>query len=192
MIDNALGAVTNEQDHSQTIGEQIGATEEQLINYLRQHNEIEMIAPVLIGVFVTSRFQLRGANALLVNLAVASLCRQVFATIKSQTPTTQRTEATNGRMNSTDESESEYQIVHSVPGRIRIKVPQLAEDADFARRLKQLLNNDEYVIKVRVNRSAASVVINYDGQGVSDMELGLRLLSILNEAKETEGVGSMG
>lgn len=192
MIDNALGAVTNEQDHSQTIGEQIGATEEQLINYLRQHNEIEMIAPVLIGVFVTSRFQLRGANALLVNLAVASLCRQVFATIKSQTPTTQRTEATNGRMNSTDESESEYQIVHSVPGRIRIKVPQLAEDADFARRLQQLLNNDEYVIKVRVNRSAASVVINYDGQGVSDMELGLRLLSILNEAKETEGVGSMG
>ncbi|EAZ92681.1 HMA2 domain-containing protein [Crocosphaera chwakensis] len=191
MIDNALGAVTNEQDHNQTIGEQIGATEEQLLNYLRQHNEIEMIVPVLIGVFVTSRFQLRGANALLVNLAVASLCRHVFTTIKSQNLTTQRTEVTNGRMNSTDESESEYQIVHSVPGRIRIKVPQLGEDADFARRLQQLLNDDDSVIKVRVNRSAASVIINYDGQGVSDMELGLRLLSILNQAKQTETGTSM-
>ncbi len=191
MIDNVLGAVAKEQDYNKTIGEQIGETEEQLVNYLRQHNEIEMVVPVLIGVFVTSRFQLRGANALLVNLAVASLCRQVFATIKNQPPLTQNTQQNKGVKNANDEAESEYQIVHSVPGRIRIKIPQLAEDPEFVQRLQQLLNNDDCVIKVRVNRSAASVIINYDGEGVSDMELGLRLLSILNQAKGTETVTSM-
>ncbi|HHP7230848.1 MAG TPA: metal ABC transporter ATPase, partial [Xenococcaceae cyanobacterium] len=41
--------------------------------FLREHGEIETILPVAIGVLVTSQFKLRGANALLVNLLVASL-----------------------------------------------------------------------------------------------------------------------
>ncbi len=65
MISNASVPITNQQ--------KLEATEEQLIQFLRDHNEVEMILPVIIGVLVTSRFQLRGTNALLVNLAVASV-----------------------------------------------------------------------------------------------------------------------
>ncbi len=192
MVSNAFGSMDEHQENGKTIGQQIEATEEQLVNYLKAHNEIEMILPVLIGVFVTSRFQLRGANALLVNLAVASVFRQLFSTIKNQATYTENAVAATAVMNSHhDEPESEYTIVHSVPGRIRIKVPKLAEDQDFTKRLHQLLNEDNYVTNVRINSSAASVIINYDGQGLSDIELGLRLLSIFNKALENEVVADI-
>ena len=171
--------------------EKLQATEEQLIQFLKEHNEIEMILPVIIGVVVTSRFQLRGANALLVNLAVAGISRQVFATIKKQSPTVIAGAATQGVANHGASDDGEYTIVHSVPGRIRIKVPQLAEDQDFAHRLQNLLNEDDHVSHARINRAAASVVINYDAQGLSDLELGLRLLSIMNNAKGNEETSNM-
>ena len=44
----------------------------QISAFLKEHGELEMILTVVIGVFVTSRFQLRGAKALLVNLLIAS------------------------------------------------------------------------------------------------------------------------
>ena len=65
-----------------------------------------------------------------------------------------------------------------------LKIPQLAEDIDFSNRLYRLLKEDDHVIQIRINRAAASVIINYDPQGLSDLELGLRLLSIMNKAEE--------
>ena len=54
--------------------------------FLKEHGELEMILPVAIGVFITTQFQLRGANALLVNLLVASLGRQLFIQLKKEQP----------------------------------------------------------------------------------------------------------
>ena len=54
--------------------------------FLREHGEVETILPVVVGLLITSRFQLRGANALLVNLLVASVVRQVFFQLKQQAP----------------------------------------------------------------------------------------------------------
>ncbi len=63
-------------------------------------------------------------------------------------------------------------------------MPQLAIDGDFAHRLQQALNADEYVNHVRVNRPAASIAINYDNQGLSDWELGMRLMGIINTVRQ--------
>ena len=160
----------------------------QLGAFLKEHGEIEMILPVVIGVFVTSRFQLRGANALLVNLLVASVARQIFIHLKQETPLIV-TESNNshGTVQEVETSETNfeaYTIAHAVPGRVRLKMPQLAIDADFARRLQQALNADEYVNRVRINRTAASIAINYDNQGLSDWELGLRLMNIINTIRQ--------
>ncbi len=81
-----------------------------------------------------------------------------------------------------------YTIAHAVSGRVRLKMPQLAIDADFARRLKQALDADEYVNRVRINRPAASIAINYNNQGLSDWELGLRLMDIVNTVREEHQV----
>ena len=156
----------------------------QLEAFLKEHGEIEMILPVVIGVFVTSRFQLRGANALLVNLLVASLARQIFIHLKQEKPlTVNESNNSHSTVKEVEGSETNlegYEIVHAVPGRVRLKMPQLAIDADFARRLQKALNGDEYVNRVRINPAAASIAINYNNQGLSDWELGLRLMNIIN------------
>lgn len=160
--------------------------------FLREHGEIETIIPVAIAILVTSQFKLRGANALLVNLLVASLTRQIFAQLKQQAPqmVTQRndSDATVKERSTSETNLQDYAIAHAVPGRVRLKMPQLALDADFAQRLQTALNADEYVNQVRINRAAASIAINYDNQGLSDWELGLRLMGIINTVRQENQV----
>ncbi|MDJ0599864.1 MAG: metal ABC transporter ATPase [Crocosphaera sp.] len=159
-------------------------SEEKLVQFLNDHSEVEMILPVILGIFVTTRFQLRGANALIVNLAIASISRQIFINLKKMTPTKDESQANGaGRINT--EVNSDYTVVHSVPGRIRVKIPRLSQDMGFGEVLYQLLEQDDHVIEARINSVAASVVIYYDSQGLSDVELGLRLLNIMNRAQET-------
>ena len=164
----------------------------QIKTFLKEHGEIEMILPVAIGVFVTSRFQLRGANALLVNLLVASVARQIFIHLKEEKPlTVNENNNSHGTVQEVETSETnleDYEIVHAVPGRVRLKMPQLAIDTDFAHRLQKALNGDEYVNRVRVNRPAASIAINYNNQGLPDWELGLRLMNIVNTVREEHQV----
>ncbi|VEP12787.1 conserved hypothetical protein [Hyella patelloides LEGE 07179] len=164
----------------------------QLGTFLKEHGEIETILPVACGIFITSQLKLRGANALLVNLLVASLARQIFTQLK-QEPTSTVTESNNISASQEESSASETNlpdcaIAHAVPGRVRLKMPQLALDADFAQRLQQALNADEYVNRVRINRAAASIAINYDNQGLSDWEIGMRLMGIINTVRQEHQV----
>ena len=54
-----------------------------------------------------------------------------------------------------------HTIVHAIPGRVRFRVPWLGNDANYASQLQKLLDADERVIKVRINRHAASVAVTY-------------------------------
>jgi hypothetical protein len=169
-------------------------TTSQVAAFLKEHGEVEMILPVAIGVFVTSRLQLRGANALLVNLLVASLARQMFVQLKKEQPSilpkNNSDNSTAEEMGTSEANIQDYAIAHAVPGRVRLRMPQLAIDANFAHRLQQALNADEYVKQVRINRAAASIAINYDNQGLSDWELGMRLMNIINSLRQEHQVVS--
>ncbi len=158
----------------------------QLGGFLREHGEIETILPVAIGVFVTSQFKLRGGNALLVNLLVASLARQIFTQLKQEQYPAATESSTREEVGGSQTDPQGYAIAHAVPGRVRLKMPQLAIDADFAHRLQHALKADEYVNQVRVNRAAASIAINYNNQGLSDWELGLRLMNIINTVRQDD------
>jgi hypothetical protein len=116
----------------------------------------------------------------------------LFTQLKQQAPqensqsvipsfTTEKTDTSDANLNY-------YAIAHAVPGRVRLQIPQLAIDVDFTHRLQQALNADEYVKKVRINRSAASIAINYNNQGLSDWELGLRLMNIINAVRQDNRV----
>jgi hypothetical protein len=67
-----------------------------------------------------------------------------------------------------------------------LRVPQLAKDRVFAQRLEELLADDENVLDVRINRDAASVAIKYQTEELSEIELGWRLMNILNRAESEE------
>ncbi|HEY9800607.1 MAG TPA: hypothetical protein V6D25_09625 [Leptolyngbyaceae cyanobacterium] len=55
----------------------------------------------------------------------------------------------------------EYSVVHSIPGRVRFHVPQIAIDPAYVQRLQALLKSDPIVTSERINREAASVIITY-------------------------------
>ncbi|NET46136.1 HMA2 domain-containing protein [Okeania sp. SIO2B3] len=177
---------TNNTNTVETTGEQLGA-------FLQAHNEIEFILPPLVGLMITNRFQLRGATALLVNLTVAGFVRQIIEQLKEQKVTvvapvveTGATTISQSVTPVTNDDSPAYTIVHSTPGRIRLRIPRVASEADYAKRLEELLNTDSHVLKVRINRSASSIVIQYQAEGMSDWELGMLLMSIIQKADSDE------
>ncbi len=157
--------------------------ENQVAEFLQEHQEIETIVPVVIGIFVTSRFQLRGANALLANLVIASLTRQLLINIKKQAP---EKEAIASKDAAASQELFGGVILHNIPGRIRLQIARLATDLEYAERLNTLLLTDENVVSVRINRAASSIAINYETGEVSELELGLRLRSIIEKAGNKE------
>lgn len=153
--------------------------EAKISDFLQEHGEIEMIVPVVIGILVTSRFQLRGSQALLANLLIATAVRKVLEQLKHQSmPFVEPENSTMYSYHSTEE----YTIIHQVPGRLRLRMARLATDPNFAHRLERRLTQEEQVINVRINCAAASIVIIYDSQGLNEVQLGMRLLEIVNEA----------
>ncbi|KOP27530.1 hypothetical protein AMR41_04425 [Hapalosiphon sp. MRB220] len=65
-----------------------------------------------------------------------------------------------------DNAKITYNIVHAIPGRIRMSIPKLAHDRDYAKRLERLLEADPQVTNVRVNCDAASVAIAYQPNNI--------------------------
>lgn len=176
--------------------------ESQLAEFLREHSEVEMSVPVMIGVLATSHFQLRGLQALLLNLAVASLSRQIFTKLKKPSSDSVQAHSINGNNGNNGNNDKTtklaemlpmqmplpagYAIIHSVPGRIRLRIERLSKEIAFAKRLERLLGADDYVIDVRINRVAASVRIYYQTGVLSDLDLSLRLMDIIHRAESDE------
>ncbi|MFG3818402.1 HMA2 domain-containing protein [Limnothrix redekei] len=189
----------------------------QLGQWLQEYGEITTILPVLAGLFVTTRFQLRGSRALLTNLAIAAVVRQVILYFKQQanssagtlamvtagaalatvaaTPAPSNQSAASAQTSPISLTElgsnlgmglgcEDCTIVHSVPGRIRLRIDRLRTDRAYGKRLETLLKDEPIVLGTRMNQAAASLAIQYDSTGLSDLELGLRLLQVLNRANQ--------
>jgi heavy metal translocating P-type ATPase len=62
-----------------------------------------------------------------------------------------------------------YQIAHTVPGRFRIRVLRLGKDIDYAHKLDWFIESLSFVISVRINRLAESVIIHYEPQITSQV-----------------------
>lgn len=163
--------------------------------WLEDYEEVVTILPVVAGLLVTSRLQLRGAQALTVNLLMAAIIRQLFRQLKQEakanSPATNSTQAEspNNHQDNTPTATTtqteDYTIVHSIPGRIRLRIPRLMTDVFYTKKLEQLLSDEQRVKSVRINRMAASLIIQYDPAGVSELELGMYLLNILEIAENT-------
>jgi hypothetical protein len=165
---------------------QLSETGSQLGNLLEEYSEIAAILPVIAGLLVTTQLRLRGATALVVNIAIAAVTRQAIVQLKKQAGHVSSTPilaaADNGSAATTEEED--YTIVHSVPGRIRLRIPRLHTEPTFASRLEKLLLTQDIVLGVRVNRAASSIAIRYDGTNLSELDLGMRLLQILEQAEQ--------
>ncbi|MBD2440843.1 heavy metal translocating P-type ATPase [Nostoc sp. FACHB-110] len=55
-----------------------------------------------------------------------------------------------------------YEVVHWIPGRFRIRIPQLAWDEEYAQQLKYVLGKLDFATEVQINAKASSLIFNYD------------------------------
>ncbi|XWK86185.1 MAG: hypothetical protein U7127_18415 [Phormidium sp.] len=55
-----------------------------------------------------------------------------------------------------------YRVVHAIPGRIRIRIPRLVDDAEYANKIKNLIAALDFVSYVRINPTASSLVVEYN------------------------------
>lgn len=85
---------------------------------------------------------------------------------------------------STQHPEVAYSIVHTTAGRVRLRVPKLRHDADYAQRLQCLLEAEPLVTSVRIKQAAASVVVTYNSGTVTTAKLGARLTCLIQTASE--------
>ena len=75
----------------------------------------------------------------------------------------------------------DYQLVHQIPGRIRIRIPALLKASAFADRLARKIARIEGVTHVRINPLASSVVINFDVPTLSSDTLQAQVQCVLRE-----------
>jgi cation transport ATPase len=59
-----------------------------------------------------------------------------------------------------------YQLVHSIVGRLRIRISQLAWDEGFAHKLNGLVEQLTFVTNVRINPAASSLIVTYDPEQI--------------------------
>lgn len=61
--------------------------------------------------------------------------------------------------------------IHSVPGRLRVKTPQIKGNQENARDVEGLLKCFQGVDKASANTLTGSIVVNYDSKAVSDRSI---------------------
>lgn len=66
-------------------------------------------------------------------------------------------------------SMSDVQILHAIPGRIRIKIGKVKQDPTFARELERTLAGLQVVRWATVNSLTGSVLIGYDTAQLPDL-----------------------
>ncbi|MBU7582045.1 MAG: cadmium-translocating P-type ATPase [Nostoc sp. TH1S01] len=81
-----------------------------------------------------------------------------------------------------------YSVVHAVPGRMRLRIPQLRNNTAYMQRLQTLLEVDPLVTSVRIKPAAASLVVTYKTSQVSDAKMRSRLSCLIMTANDANVV----
>jgi hypothetical protein len=131
---------------------------------------IDSLVPTIACMLVNQNLKISGWRSVPVSLITSKLVRGIMEQLK----TTEVGELTTEKKEETPS----FQVVHSTPGRVRLRVPQVAKDVDYSQRLEQLILTTDGVNHVRINRSAASVAIAYE----SHLDMLPYLANLLQEA----------
>ncbi len=81
----------------------------------------------------------------------------------------------------------DYQVVHSITGRCRLRIPRITWDLEYASRIQWLIESLDFVSEVRINTAASSVIVNYDEQ-VSSAVTQEKLATCMQQASRTENI----
>jgi P-type Cu2+ transporter len=78
----------------------------------------------------------------------------------------------------------EYQVVHAVPGRCRIRIPRLGGDPMYAQQLQYQIQQLKFVIEVRLNVAACSAIVSYQESLADLADFKAQLLATIQSADQ--------
>jgi hypothetical protein len=141
--------------------------------------------PILTSLLVIRILKLNSWAAILICLLAIATTRKVISPTAKSRPVAKNSSRTN----------SVACIVHSIPGRVRFHVPLVAIDSQYTQKLKTLLKADCQVTNFRINRDAASVIVDYKpsimpepqmrSHGSAAVPSLSHLLSLIQSARDT-------
>ncbi len=166
----------------------------QVGGFLHQHHEVKSLLPMIAGMLLTQTFRLRGGWALLANLMAASFTSQALEQFEKSSTSVQLLPATEDvtptaiaipqPTASPEEisSKSAVQVIHAIPGRLRLRATSMIEDPEYARTFQKILSKEKLITDFRLNSQAASIVVEYESDGISDREIQEYLLNLLSSS----------
>lgn len=80
----------------------------------------------------------------------------------------------------------DYQVVHTITGRCRIRIPQIASDSEYASKLNWLIESLNFVTHVRLNAAASSVIVSYEVDIVSSAVAQEEVFTCIQQASIVE------
>ena len=89
-------------------------------------------------------------------------------------------------LNMNEINQISYQVVYTNIGRIRIKIPRLRFDSEYATKLKQLVESLKFVTSVRINPIATSIIVEYDAHATTECVVKEHLLFCIQQAAPTQ------
>ncbi|MFB2938426.1 HMA2 domain-containing protein [Aerosakkonemataceae cyanobacterium BLCC-F154] len=178
--------------------------DKQVGNFLYQHPNVDALLPMITGMIVTETLRLQGGWAMFVNLMTASFTRQllnqieassnsVFATAENNTDSKLvELEAIAIPPQTISSENDSIEIVHAIPGRIRLRVPKLLKNPEYVQQLQELLSTDSSVTNLRISDRVGSVAISYYTNGMPDSAVRDRLIAVvkstISPAEEPENL----
>lgn len=162
---------------------------------LQAYEQVLSFVPSIIGILVTRWLGVQGWKIVPTYLLSAGTTRQfmnqldlglpAFLAGEGSQPTTDQA---SGQLALPSEVDNQVgcEVVSAVPGRIRFHVPRVANDTDYAERLRQLAQADDKITAIRINRLSRSVVLTYESHRLSDTEAGTHLSHLIQAAGKAE------
>ena len=74
------------------------------------------------------------------------------------------------------------EVLHALPGRIRLGIPNLAGDREYSDKLTYALQSLAWVSEVRINPAASCAIVNYQSSPASESQQQASILASVQEA----------
>ena len=152
------------------------ADQSQAIDYSR----LFAVMPPLVGIALARSLQVSGWKSILAYILAAGVTREVIDRVTGESEEElEKVESSPGKQVLASEVveeeistllvaiETDYEIVHQIPGRIRLRVPRISRDLSYAQKLKQSLEQNKIITDIRLKINSSSVVIFYDSEALA-------------------------
>lgn len=138
------------------------------------YSKLFALLPPLVGLAIARILPVAGWKSILTYILAAGVTREVIDLATEESEKSETDELSPVKKVALNEEvaeeilpflsviDSDYQIVHHIPGRMRLRVPKIMSDRDYARELKRLLEKDNRIIDISLKIKSGSVVILYD------------------------------